>query len=569
MSLFSLAVLGVQPSDVWYGDHGGPYYPAFWTFGKDGVHILDLDGNLMKSMPSTDICDEYVSRGIPTTDCNYYRAISDGRKAVFVTNTAGSAHSAVQAYSMETGMKIADLETCGFPYNIEYLPHREEVWTHCWSPEAGSGSRDRPDDHPGDVGHLDVFSTNALFVDHEQIQTGPIETHGHGTVHGDAAIPNYVFSTSLTGSDSIGSPSFFRIALNKRPKKAVPMAFDWRISPGGFYRFALNGWNKHAYLRSMVCCSCGTDEADSDTTADSDTGTDCSTGSRAPGKVNITTGPNSGTYKIGYCGHSCENSKADVVGMIEYDLEGEAIVAYHTPNHEVNGGNSAPLTSPLGDYIVMMTGGGQYNDILRTRGHKQASINAGSIATGFKSGGGQAVTDVEFIEDDTHNAAIFVATTDNFIVLADMRATSNWDLTGTPPEILTHRINLQDTNPEDPADSSSGHGRGAVRSAVWAPKTDKVIIDSGVAGELHILTLSSDGDISKAKLTKTITGIRGTRQMLYVNNYNAQHSTCDVAYWQGPAKAAGWTPPCDHIPLTGRRQMSQSYLMSSAAGDDD
>ena len=32
------------------------------------------------------------------------------------------------------------------------------------------------------------------------------------------------------------------------------------MCPGGFYRFALNGHNRHAYLRCMVCCSCGVDK---------------------------------------------------------------------------------------------------------------------------------------------------------------------------------------------------------------------------------------------------------------------------------------------------------------------
>jgi len=109
--------------------------------------------------------------------------VSDGRKYVFASNTAGSAHSSIQAFSMETGMFIGDLETCGFPYSVEYAPHREEVWTHCWSPDHEEGSRAR-DGHPGDEGHIDVFSTNALGLDHEQVvlgyanETGLISGHG-------------------------------------------------------------------------------------------------------------------------------------------------------------------------------------------------------------------------------------------------------------------------------------------------------------------------------------------------------------------------------------------------------
>ena len=97
----------------------------------------------MKSIPNTEICQARescsgsgTSRTCSTTNaCNYYRVTSDGRKNVYATLTGDSSFSAVQAFSMETGMHVGDLETCGFPYNIEYAPHREEIWTHCWSPD--------------------------------------------------------------------------------------------------------------------------------------------------------------------------------------------------------------------------------------------------------------------------------------------------------------------------------------------------------------------------------------------------------------------------------------------------
>ena len=223
----------------WFGNHGGPYYPAFWNFGPAGVSIYSVDGDLMKHLPNTDICEtrENCPRGggacTTTNDCKYQRATSDGRKNVYATITGSSSFSAIQAFSMETGMKVGDLETCGFPYNIEYAPHREEIWTHCWSPDedpecAGASvqtpvsvpsyplapacdtrehswlrppsiihppkalgssptcparrrSRDRVG-HPGDDGHLDVFSTNAIGLDHEQIQLNPVAVRGHGHV---------------------------------------------------------------------------------------------------------------------------------------------------------------------------------------------------------------------------------------------------------------------------------------------------------------------------------------------------------------------------------------------------
>ena len=137
---------------------------------------------------------------------------------------------------------------------------------------------------------------------------------------------------------------WFKIPLNKgkHAKQAVPLNFDWTMCPGGFYRFSLNGYNKHAYLRCMVCCSCG---------VDGDTQKECSGRGGPPGFVNITTGPSAGTYQQGHCGHSCENSLADSVGMVEYDLVAETVIGTHEPTHETNKGNSAPQVSARGDYV--------------------------------------------------------------------------------------------------------------------------------------------------------------------------------------------------------------------------
>ena len=208
---------------------------------------------------------------------------------------------------------------------------------------AHRSSRGR-EGHPGDEGHLDVFSTNAIGIDHEQIQLNPVAVSGHGHVQLDAALPNYAYATALTGDDNIGKPGWFKIPLNKgkHAKQAVPLNFDWTMCPGGFYRFSLNGYNKHAYLRCMVCCSCG---------VDGDTQKECSGRGGPPGFVNITTGPSAGTYQQGHCGHSCENSLADSVGMVEYDLVTETVIGTHEPTHETNKGNSAPQVSARGDYV--------------------------------------------------------------------------------------------------------------------------------------------------------------------------------------------------------------------------
>ena len=179
----------------------------------------------------------------------------------------------------------------------------------------------------------------------------------------------------------------------------------------------------------------------------------------------------------------------------------------------------------------MMGGTGSHTDILKTMANGVPAVNAGSVATGFKNGGGQSITDVEFVEDGTHNIAIFAATTDNFVVLADMRATAAWDGKGTPPAIPSRKIDLHSLSSSDVADdyktnaeSSSGHGRGAVRSIVWAPGSNMVMVNSGKTKELHLITLSADGGIEGAALTKTIAETE-SRYMIFVDNHDVRAKT--------------------------------------------
>ena len=104
-------------------------------------------------------------------------------------------------------------------------------------------------------------------------------------------------------------------------------------------------------------------------------------------------------------------------------------------------------------------------------------------------------SDVAFIEDATHNIAIFVATTDNYIILVDMARFLAGESTG-----ITKRIDLQADNTQ----SSSGHGRGAKRSVEWARGTNYVWVNSNNLQTIQIIELASDGDINGAALVRTL-----------------------------------------------------------------
>merc|ERR1712060_1036135 len=75
----------------------------------------------------------------------------------------------------------------------------------------------------------------------------------------------------------------------------------------------------------------------------------------------------------------------------------------------------------------------------------------------------------------------------------------------------------------------------------------------GLTKELHVLTLAADGSIEGAKITKVIDNVE-SRYLLYVNNYESSHAQCETNYWEGPAKAAGWNPPCGAASAARRRR---------------
>jgi|SouAtlMetagenome_1021521.scaffolds.fasta_scaffold263465_1 hypothetical protein len=66
----------------------------------------------------------------------------------------------------------------------------------------------------------------------------------------------------------------------------------------------------------------------------------------------------------------------------------------------------------------MMGGTGAYTDILKTNGNGQIAVNAGSIATGFKDGGGQSITDCEFVEVEAASCLTLTSTITPTLTLA-------------------------------------------------------------------------------------------------------------------------------------------------------
>jgi len=419
--------------------------------------------------PRTGSIHVYVRTGSDWSDgtsasCGFKDAVSDGQKYVFASNTQSG--SFVEVFSIASGMHVGSIPTCNFPYYLSAATYREEVWVHCWSPE----------DEQGDEGHVDIFSSGALGLDHRQVNLNtPLKVHAHGVVKLDVSVPNYAYATLLD------VPALQKVNVHTRDVSTLWLNRSFTENCAGFYRMAISPINKHAFLRCYVCCSCG---------VDGDTGKECSS---SAGQVTLA----DGSVTTGHCGHSCEGTKADNVGVLEYDLIGERPVGTHTLPGDVGGGN--PYISPKGDFLVLLSNDGAAAKIIEIgeSGLLSSDQAASDVELGFQSGGtANTISSVVFIEDDTYDLVMFTSTMDDYVVVADLQAVRLG--AGSVP---ASRITL---------DGSSGHGRGARRMAVRAAGSRYVMINSNRDDKVHIIDLGSTGNHADVSLVRTLSDTPST-----------------------------------------------------------
>ena len=469
-----------------------PIGPSVWAIGKSGISIYSTDGSsLIKRHDKNEICGG--------NDCSFREAISDGKHHVFASNAL---NSTIDVYSIDTGAFVASLDTCGSPWSIDYHPVRDEVWVHCWGPDA----------EVGDTGHVDVFSASSLDTPMSQVQLHPILVgHAHGSVEVDSSLGHFGYATDLN------TPFVYRMNLNTKEveeKIEIP-------NVSGLYRMAYSHVNRHLFLRSYVCCSCGFDGADI---------AEC--GRVRPRPVNVVTGPNQGTDLNGTCGHGCEGSPADTTGVFEFDTQSNEVV----DTWQISDGLGAdPYVSPYGDFIALFgNNGGSTVRLLKPGKNGAPSKLWADVNVGFNAAAEpsdeKSVSDSVFIQDSKHNIAVFTSTLSNSIALVDMSKTNPEvkKLKLTEAEEITsgHGKCKEDVKIEKNQFINShsyfchiSHtGRGARRNIIWAVGTDYIWVDGENTEEFYIIKLSADGDVNKAMVEKTLKGI-GVRRLLYVENY--------------------------------------------------
>jgi len=470
-SLVATASASHPTTDVYYHEKT-VLGPGMWTFGPKGIFIHSVDGKeVLHTLPNTLFCPtsyNYMT-GQDSDDCSFFDVTSDGKKHVWAA--AHSGVHRVEAFEIDTGDLVAAIPTCSTPLDLDYHPSREEMWLHC----AGTTT--------GQEGHIDVFSTNSLSVNYEQVHLNLTDrVYGRSVFH--SSLGNYGYASVYK------VPILYKIDLST---KLVVEMFDIPLSTGS-YEMAYSALNKHIYLRTRVCCSCGTPESDIE-----------SCGRMGAEIVDVVTGPNKGFTGNGTCSNACEGSAADI-GVYEFDTMSSTFLGTHN-NDPKFGFGADPVASPDGKYIALLgNDGGQNVRILKPGMNGELSSVAFDIPVNFSDGdSGVVISDAVFIENDVHGEiAIFASSKDNDIALVD--------LTRNPP--LIQKLTLT------AAQESTG-GRG--RKIEWAPDTNFVWVTGTDSDEMYVVELSGDGDITKAKVSTTLIEVPSSH-LIYVENYERKRT---------------------------------------------
>mmetsp|Transcript_35347 Transcript_35347/g.39420 ORF Transcript_35347/g.39420 Transcript_35347/m.39420 type:complete len:597 (-) Transcript_35347:115-1905(-) len=506
MASFSLAMASLLlPLVQGYGSRWEAQYleekelsttSKMWIFAQDGIHIFSADGTeLALRGDKRDYCDNIEDPwdvpGTMQNDCWYIDAVHDGENYVFVTNGDWIEQSFVDVFSMWTGTKLASIPVCTSAYHLEYAPNRRELWVQCWL---------RPYcDHANitDFGNVEVLSTQSIGAPSTKIDIHGIDEHAHGNILVDTSIPNKAYEFTMSG------PSFFEVdASSKRVLNEIQVEKTL-----GTYEIAYSAMNRHIFIRNYGCCSCGESK---------DTRGVCNEMYMEDDGVIVEYGPNASPERQdGYCGKFCRGSLADINGLWEFDTTTNAFITQHFP---ANGGHGAkPFSTPKGDFILIGSGdGGNAVKVLKPGKNGVASVEVGVIKLEFGADiGTHAFSDVEFIEDENRNIAVFTSILNNFVVLVDLNDLN--DATDSSPVTISgSNVDLFETEQDDVSVEYDIRGIN-IRKVRWARGTNYVWIDSAVTEQVHVIDIGKN--IKNAKVVRTIGDIELTRQMLWVHNF--------------------------------------------------
>lgn len=241
-------------TDIYYHETSSTRLPeAVWVFSSEGLSILSVDGTqALKTLSAKEM--DCGSQG-----CNYFDIVTDGHKYVWA-NALHSSPNRIDAFSLESGDYLGGVATCSTPLDTDYVVNREELWVRC----AGFSDPDDPS-----AAHLQVIQANSLGGASQQLRLTDSRSYGYATFH--SSLGNYGYAT--VNDEAV----IWKIDLANR----MPVANFTMDKAHSAYDMTYSKVNKHLYIRSRVCCTCGFEGADAAT---------CGRFSGSPGK-NIQTGP--------------------------------------------------------------------------------------------------------------------------------------------------------------------------------------------------------------------------------------------------------------------------------------
>jgi len=468
---------------------------SMWVFAQDGIHIYSASGDeLLVRHDKGDAChavlDPWSSPGTIQDECWHMDPIHDGENYVFVGNNDWTENGYVDVFSMWTGRKLTSIAVCSLPYHMEYSPNRREVWVACWlRPQPENTSNET------DAGTIEVIQTQALGAIPTSIDTHGFDAHHHSDFVIDASIPDKAYEFTMENSTIYEIDPGSKVL---RQTIQIPKTV-------GIYEHAYSPVNKHLYIRTYGCCSCGEFK---------DTREPCEGWEK---DVIVEFGPNaSPDPQPGICnGKFCKGSLADVNGLWEFDTQTNTHVAQHFPANDAHG--AKPFASSFGDYILIGSGdGGNAVKVLKPGKNGEASTNVGIINLDFGADVGQhAFSDVDFMEGDNRNIAIFTSTLNNHVVLVDMSDFDN-ATAANPASVNGVDLDLFETEQEDISVKHDIRGIN-IRQIRWAVGTDYVWVSSPLTEQVHVIKLGETLD--DAKVVRTLDEIDNSRHFLWVHNF--------------------------------------------------
>ena len=169
--------------------------------------------------------------------------------------------------------------------------------------------------------------------------------------------------------------------------------------------------------------------------------------------------------------------------------------------------------------------------------------NVRDVMVDFTGGtpGKTVISDFAFVQDENRDILVLGASTDNNIVLVDLRSDS----------MTTRKLDLAPGVAESTGGSS--------RNLEWAVGTNYVWVDGAESEEQYIINISSD--INSAKVARTMGGI-ASGNMMSVNNYERMR---DVAHATAAAAQNTLTLTADS---TNDNQVSSVSAASSANNNE-